>query len=393
VNPSPRDLPSVRVLFSCTGIGLENRGIESFFREAFAGLKDTPGLEAKLLRSHTGCKREPAGVGELPISCFPRTGKVAQVIGKVAGRSAYAVEQWSSFSGSIREIRRFRPHVIFTSEANLCFLFRRFRPQIGVPFRVLFSNGGPCQPPFDRYDFVHQVAPYYRSVAIDAGEPPGKHLLVPYGIRVPNKPPIDPEAKRQIRSMLGLPLDRPVILSAGWIARKHKRMHHLIEEVARLPQPRPFVQMLGTIDGHSPEILALAAEKLGTGNFAAASVRYADVADYYRSADVFVLCSLAEGFGRVYLEALMHGLPTFGHRHPVIEYVLGDAGTVVDMETPGALCAALASLDLEHCNLTADNARARWESVRQRFGWETLAPDYLEMFRISGSNAKNKLNA
>ena len=40
VTPASSDSsPSIRVLFSCTGVGVFNRGIESFFREAFDGLR------------------------------------------------------------------------------------------------------------------------------------------------------------------------------------------------------------------------------------------------------------------------------------------------------------------------------------------------------------------
>jgi len=40
-NINPKEMNgNTRVLFSCTGIGVENRGIESFFREAYDGLKN-----------------------------------------------------------------------------------------------------------------------------------------------------------------------------------------------------------------------------------------------------------------------------------------------------------------------------------------------------------------
>lgn len=370
----------VRVLFSCTGVGILNRGIESFFREAFDGLKGAEGIDAMLVKG-AGSREQGARSGEQVVWCLARTGWPAQLIGRITGRSAYAVEQWSSFPGVVRAIRKFRPQVIFYSDANLGFLLRRFRRQIGVPFRLLFSNGGPCHPPFDRHDFVHQVAPLYRQEALQAGEPPEKHFLVPYGIHVPIAPISDPVAKRALRGRLGLPLDRQVVLSVGWIARQHKRMDFVIEEVARLPEPRPFLQLLGAIDENSQEIIDLGNRLLGPQNFAARSVPYEEVAGYYRAADVFVLASLAEGFGRVYLEALMHGLPTIGHKHPVIGYVLGDAGLLADFSVPGNLMAVLAHTLGDATLSTNEAGRRRWESVRSRFDWEVLRPQYVDMFR------------
>ncbi len=373
----------IRVLFSCTGIGICNRGIESFFREAFDGLKDVPGIEARLIKG-AGKSTDDEWI----VPCIRRTGKIAPWLGRITNRTAYAVEQWSSFPAVVRHIRRFRPQVIFYSDANLGFLLYRFRRQIGVPFRLLFSNGGPCNPPFDRCDFVHQVAPFYRAEALAAGEEPGRHCLVPYGIGISEPPEIDLEEKRLSRIRLGLPIDRPVVLSVGWIARQHKRMDYVIEELARLPLPRPFLQLLGNIDEHSAEIIEMGNRLLGSEGYSAKSVPYQEVADYYRAADVFVLGSIKEGFGRVYLEALMHGIPTIGHCHPVIEYVLGDAGIVADLSQPGVLCQVLT--DTLRQPTTAAAMGRRWQSVSDRFGWNVLSDEYLKMFRTSAGGAFQK---
>ena len=377
----PPHYDPIRALFSCTGVGIFNRGIETFFREAFDGLKTIQGIDFRLIKGASPVAQGTPGDDEDVVWCLPRTGEVAPLIGKSTGRSAYAVEQWSSFPGVVRHIRKFRPHVVFYSDANLGFLLHRFRRLIGVPFRLLFSNGGPVHPPFNRHDFVHQVAPLYHDEALAAGESPEKHFLVPYGIHVPRDIPVFDEAvKHSLRARLGLPLDRKVILSVGWIARQHKRMDYVIEEMAGLPEPRPFLQLLGAMDVNSQKIVDLGNRLLGPQNFSARSVPYRDVAAYYRASDVFVLGSLAEGFGRVYLEALMHGLPTIGHRHPVIEYVLGDVGEVVDLSMPGNLTMALSNV-LGDPRRASDQARLkRGESVRSRFDWGVLRDKYAAMF-------------
>ena len=228
--------------------------------------------------------------------------------------------------------------VVFYSDANLGFLLYWFRCWIGVPYRLLFSNGGPCRPPFVRLDFVHQVNPVQLEEAVRAGEPAAKHIMIPYGLDV-GAPPgdLNDAARRALRERLSLPADRTVVLSVGWISRTHKRMHYVVEEVARLPAPRPFLMLLGAMDRGSEDIVRLAQERLGPGGFAARSVPYHDVAPYYAAADCFVLASLAEGFGRVFLEALAYGLPVIAHRHPVMEYVLGEHGVLADLSVPGTL--------------------------------------------------------
>jgi glycosyltransferase involved in cell wall biosynthesis len=107
-------------------------------------------------------------------------------------------------------------------------------------------------------------------------------------------------------------------------------------------------------------------------------VPYAEVADYYRAADCFVLASLQEGFGRVYLEAQMHGLPVIAHRHPVMEFVLGEHGHLTDLTEAGSLAKEVAGSLAKPTNEAT--AHERWNSVRERFSWDSLRPRYREMF-------------
>jgi glycosyltransferase involved in cell wall biosynthesis len=163
-------------------------------------------------------------------------------------------------------------------------------------------------------------------------------------------------------------------------------MDYLIEEVARLPGPRPFLQLLGAMDESSEEILRLGRRLLGAEGFAAKSVPYDRVFEYYRAADVFVLASLREGFGRVYLEALVHGLPVIAQFNAITEYVLGSCGILGDLRWPGVLARFIA----EELRKPADSKlmRARWQSVHNRFSWPVLAPAYRAMFQTCASKGR-----
>ena len=370
---------SLRIFFSCSGVGIIDRGIEVFFREAFDQLLGTDGLDITLYK---GAGEEKSN--ERVLWNVPRTDRMARLLGACIRRNSYVAEQLSTFPSMVRAIRGHRPEIIFYSDSNLGFQLFRWRKQIGVPFRLLFSNGGPCHPPFDRTDYVHQVAPFYIKEALDAGESPDRHRMVPYGINVPDGPPDRGEnIRRELRRKLGLPEDRPLILSVGWISTKQKRMDYVVREIARLvsevrDQSVPYLVMLGAMDEESASIIALAREKLGEENFTAHSVPHDELADYYRAADLFALASLQEGFGRVFLEALIYGLPVIAHDHPVMRFVLGDEGTFGDLSTPGVL-AALIRETLARGDSEADAIRRR-EMVRARFSWAVLAPQYREMF-------------
>lgn len=372
----------VKVWLVCTGVGVLNRGIESFARECFTGLVGHPGLDITLFKGAGA-----AAPGERRLWSLPRTGWAARAIGRVVRRNSYVVEQLTSFVPLARRIGRERPDVVFTSESNLMFQLYRWRHRIGAPFRILFSNGGPCRPPYVRTDAVQQVAPFYRDEALAAGEPADKHFLVPYGITVPDgDPPAGAAERLSARRALGLPLDRDIVLSVGWISATHKRMDYVVREVAALPAPRPLLVLLGSMDETTPAVLALADQLLGADGYVARSVPYAEVATYYTAANVFALASLREGFGRVYLEALVGGLPCVAHDHSVMRYVLGAEGTFGDLSRPGVLTELLRE-QLAHRADPGAAARRR-ASVRDRFGWPALAPEYLAMFRACREGAQ-----
>ncbi len=379
--PSPADTNAtagvsrpLKVFFVCTSLGNSRRGIESFFRECFDAMHGYPNLHAELYKG--GGVDAP---DEYRLWCLKKFGWPAKLLGKLVRRNGYVVEQLTFLPALINRIKAGKPDVIFYSDVNLAMRLRSRRDSIGVPYTLLYSNGAPAKPPYDGTDHVQQVTPLYYQEAIDAGEPPGKHSLVPYGIAVPPGDPAgEPVAKQQLRRELNLPIDRPIVLSVGWISPRLKRMDYLIDEVASLPSPRPYLVMLGEIDETSPPIIARAKEKLGDANFAVRSVPYEQVSRYYRSADMFALASLKEGFGRVYLEALIHGLPCAVNDHPVMRYVLGEVGSFGRFDQPGEL-AKIISAELALPPDPAAMARRR-QHVRDKFSWDALRPAYFQMF-------------
>jgi 1,2-diacylglycerol 3-alpha-glucosyltransferase len=365
----------IKVYLVCTGVGIMSRGIETFARECFNGLKGTEGLHIELFK---GAGLESPN--EHRLWNLSRNSNLAYFLGKCIRRNSYVVEQLSSFLPLVPHIKKGKPDIIFYSDSNIGYQLYHWRQQIGVPYKLLFSNGGPCGPPFSRTDHVHQVAPFYRDISLNAGEPESKHSLVPYGINVPNGLPLfDQQARLQIRTKLGLPLDRQIVISVGWISATHKRMDYTINEIASLPDSRPYLVMLGHIDENSQSIIELARRQLGENGFTVRSVSYEQVSEYYQAADLFVLGSLQEGFGRVYLEALIHGLPCIVNDYPVMRYVLSEQGRFADLSKPGSMSQAINEILQQPRSLEAMIQRR--EYVRERFSWESLAPAYMQMFR------------
>ena len=106
------------------------------------------------------------------------------------------------------------------------------------------------------------------------------------------------------------------------------------------------------------------------------SSRYGTSADYYQVADAFVLASLGEGFGRVFLEAMSYGLPCIAHDYEVSRFVLKDEGYFGNFELPSSL----ASLIPQVLAQNDENSKyRRHQSIYERFSWDKLCSDYVSM--------------
>jgi glycosyltransferase involved in cell wall biosynthesis len=175
-------------------------------------------------------------------------------------------------------------------------------------------------------------------------------------------------------------VDRQIVLSVGAINRQ-KRVDYLVEEIASMPEPRPYLLLAGQEEAETPALRRIAQERLGADGHNIRTVPPADMADHYRASDVFVLASLWESFGRALVEAQSHGVPCLAHYHPVMSWVLGEAGDTTDLREPGNLAAWLAGLTA--ADFSDDARRRRHRSAYERFSWTMLADRYAEMLRAA----------
>jgi glycosyltransferase involved in cell wall biosynthesis len=233
---------------------------------------------------------------------------------------------------------------------------------------------------FGHLDHVQQLTPAALEAALERGADPARQTMLPLPTRMQSRfEPVAAEEKAALRARLRLPADRRVVLSVAALNRSHKRLDYLIEEVARLPQPRPFLLMAGQPDSETEGLRRLARERLGAGGYEFRTVPYSEVADLYRASDVHVLASLGEALGRVLIEALAQGVPCLAHDYEVTRFVLGDQGRLADLSRPGALAELLATANDERPD--GDAARARHRFAYQNFSWDRLRPRYAELFR------------
>ena len=362
----------IKIFIVCCGLGNVNRGFESFTQECFDALSQSPELDITLFKG--GGKSADR---QISLWNFPRDSWSGIQLGKLTGRGAYFIEQLSFTCSLLFHIMRQQPDVIYFSDGTVGNFLWHWRKRTGQQYKLLFSNGGPLSPPFDRCDRVQQVTPTHLQTALQAGEPIEKHILVPYGIKMnPQLNVLSASEQADLRHKLGLPDDLPIILSVAAINKSHKRMDYLIREIAQLPKPRPYLLMLGQIESESAEIVELANQLLEPEQFQIKTVAYHQISDYYQVADAFVLTSLSEGFGRVFLAAMSYGLPCIAHDYEVARFVLKNGGYFGDFELVGSLASIIPQVLTQN---NEDSKRNRHQSVYDRFSWDKLCSDYVSM--------------
>jgi D-inositol-3-phosphate glycosyltransferase len=170
---------------------------------------------------------------------------------------------------------------------------------------------------------------------------PARVRVVPPGVDLETFSPGDRQAARRV---VGLPQDAVVLLFVGRI-QPLKAPDVLVRAVAELVRRDPglrdrlVVPILGGPSGtglERPEALQELAAELGL----AGAVRFqppvsrAELADWYRAADLVAVPSYNESFGLVAVEALATGTPVVAADVGGLPVAVGDGGVLVDGHDP-----------------------------------------------------------
>ena len=371
----PPSSPTVkpRVFLVCSGLGHVRRGFESFTQECFDALVDSPEIDLTVFAG-----AGPSGKKRVSLPILRRNFALARWIERFTRYDVLYLEQTTFFLELIPYLVFRKPDVIYFSEGRIGNLLWHWRRATGASFRLLFSNGGPLNPPFPRWDHIQQVNPLTLRLALEKSETVERNTLLPYGFDVRRDfTPISPKEREQVRNKLNLPTDRSLLLSVGAVNVSHKRMDYLVREVSRMQAPRPFLVLLGQQDEESIGVKNLADELLGRNHYAIRTVEPTEVGNYYLASDVFVLASLSEAFGRVFAEAMACGIPCVANDYEVSRYVLGNEGRFCDMRLEGALAETLTALRNEP--VSEKDQERRHAAIYSKFSWDSVRPRYIEM--------------
>ncbi len=168
-----------------------------------------------------------------------------------------------------------------------------------------------------------------------------------------------------------LKLQKPIILMVSATV-SYKRVEQGIVAVSHLKQGSLLLIGTGPLN---KRVDNLGYKLLGKSRYTRISVPFDKIADYYRSADLFTLCSASsEAFGIVYLEAMASGLACIATDDKSRREIIGQAGFFVkDVNNPKEYSLALKkALQKNWKNLPQKQA--------EKFSWTTIAIQYNKLF-------------
>lgn len=368
-----------RILLACSGLGHVRRGNEAWARDAAtalhqAGLNVTlagggpnPGVDCSYVRLFT----IPRG--------FPLYSRF------VSWSRRYLIEQLGFVLSLRRYVRRQPTDIVHFCDPDLALQFtRRTR---GWPVRTVFKDGMLLGPHWcSRMPFVQVLAPYYRDVlAREAGVDTSNWFVIPHLIDTKAfQPPVDREAIFASFPDLKLTREDFVVLGVGdFSVGGNKRLRWLVQEVASLPRSlRAHLVLAGQADPAELQQFATGATAaLGDRVHLLPNQSREQVSRLYGLADVFAHAATREPFGIVFLEAMASGLPIAAHTFDVTQWIIGDAGTCIDMTVPGALTGLLEQWGKNSDLRRSIGSRARARAV-EVYAPGRIVPLYQNMYSV-----------
>ena len=371
------NLRKAKIGLACTGLGRILRGFESFTESLFQALRMYAPTTKVTLFQGAGTKT----TDRVTVPNFHRSDIPARWLGN---HRAGLLEQRSFALFLYPLLLRGGYHIVHYNDLVMGSTLFHLRRSLGGKFKLLYCNGAPSPPLHyhHRCDFAQVLTGPAHERARTFGIPEGRLFLIPYGIDARRFNPDYTSQKTEVRRQLGIPEDAKIVLTVAALKQEHKRLDYLIREISSMDES-VWLLAAGQPTEETP-LLRNAAERMLPGRWRFLQWPHEQIHLLYGASDVFVLASLTEGFGLVSVEAMLSGLPVVLHDSPHSRWLVGQSPVnLIDMSGQGTLRNCLDKL-LDQHSLPS----ARGDAVA-RFSWESLVPQYLEMYAIAAASKVN----
>ncbi len=359
----------MKIALLCSGLGHIHRGHEVFARDLFTLI----GGAVDIMLFKGGGEPKPR---ELVIDNLPRNAAcLRNVHVAVSPKWAEAAREQERIriEGETFAYAALKPlieggfDVVHCLEQEVCNIVFDNRHLFDKPPKVVFSNGGAI-PAHDlpRCDFVQEHTDH--NLQHSARH---KAFMIPHGVDLAL---FQPGLTSDYRARHGIPAEAFVAISVGTICYWHKRMDHVIRELA--PLKDVYLVVVGQEHPDTAAIKTLGRELMGD-RIVFDTLPHDELPMAYAAADAFVLGSLFETFGIVYIEAMAMGLPVFCTNHANQRSIVKEA-VFLDMRKPGALTEALRQRDPAHLARLGQRGR---EIVAQDYDLSVLRNRYVQQYQ------------
>lgn len=205
-------------------------------------------------------------------------------------------------------------------------------------------------------DLILCASAFTRRSLLEAGADGDKCCVVPYGIDVPDQAPQQP----------GEFAFHAVLVGSG---SQRKGLHHLLHawQNANLPKGSRLTLVCRKLDRGIEHLISETKQVSLLRGLSQAALN-----DLYSQCDLFVMPSLVEGFGQVYLEALAQGCPVLGTENTCLPD-LGNESDGIFLVEPGNVEQLTAKLeDLSVCLPGNEAISAAARTCACRFSWSSF---------------------
>lgn len=357
-----------KLLLVSTGLGRVKRGFETHILDLADILYTSEIKDSFIVAAGARLNKKYSHVS---ISNIQRSNRFLKRLG-FSTANLFRLEQITFFASlCFFLLKNKNIKVIYLGEYLVyCWLFK-FRKLTGKNFSLCLHTGGMATPGlFDNNkDFVHHITPYYIETDTCKRIPEERQFLIPHILQfsfTPNQVKVD-----ELKTLAG---KKQIWLSVGSVDIHFKRMH-IIPELLKNVKEKVFPIIVGENHTETPIVKAAFESVFGSTGYLITKCSREELASYYSAADYFILCTKAEPFGIVFLEALYFNLQIICNDNPISKYILNDQAIYLDLND-------LSSSERQIEELVKINKRTNGkEYVKDRFSSNKLAANYINMFR------------